>query len=100
MNKDKVIESRYAKKMVNPKFYGVVSVTGTAGTNSIPKIGDVDFSKEIPGIVYMPYKPLVTHVLISDADGTRRIRQVSRWFLFKLWLQKLTGKFKWNILEY
>ena len=42
------------------------------------------------GVVYMPYKTICTHVLISDVTGTRKYRQVSYWYLFKLWLYKMT----------
>lgn len=45
-------------------------------------------------IVYAPYKVIVTHCLITDANGTRRIRQVSIWTLFKLLINRIIYKFK------
>lgn len=44
------------------------------------------------GYVLLPYKIITTHVIISDQKGTRRYRQVSRWYLFKLWLYRLFHK--------
>lgn len=46
------------------------------------------------GYVLAPYTIApITHVEICDARGTRRIRQVSRWRLFKLWIKSVYMKF-------
>lgn len=37
------------------------------------------------GYILAPYKTICTHVEIS---GTKRIRQVSRWYLLKYWIYK------------
>lgn len=42
------------------------------------------------GIVYAPYIPICTHVIVSDKTGTHKYRQVSRYTLLKLWLYKKT----------
>lgn len=97
MNKDKVIESRYANKMVNPNFYGIIKVEDTGNKNdyeNIPKWNEVDWSKNNPGLVWVPYIPVCTHTSITGPEGTKRIRNVSRWFLFKLWVIKTFSKFK------
>lgn len=41
-----------------------------------------------PGIKCLPFKSICMHAIISDRNGTRRIRQVSRWYLLKYWLYK------------
>ncbi len=80
------MDNVYAKKMVDPKFYGLVNIKGS-------------YDKDA-GLIWAPYVSVCTYNVISDKDGTRKIRQVSRWFLLKLWFKKLTSRFEWNIHKY
>ncbi len=87
----------YKSRMVNPGYYGLAEL-GDLG--KLPEKVDLreNFGKEdlsSPGIVWMPYTTICTHVSVWDGKGLRRTRQVSRWFLFKLWMNRnFKTKFK------
>ena len=46
------------------------------------------------GLVYMPYKILVTKTIICDKDGTRSYWQINKWKRFKLFIHGLFHKKK------
>jgi hypothetical protein len=50
---------------------------------------------EKSNVIFVPWQMICTHTIISDENGTRRIRQVSRWILFKLWFYKLFHIKRW-----
>jgi hypothetical protein len=58
----------------------------------ITYLTDEEFRAGKPGYVLLPYKIITTHAEITDENGTRRIRQVSRWTLFKLWANMIYSK--------
>lgn len=71
-------KSIYAEKQVNDKYYMPISVTEAIESEQ--------------NRAYMPYKVIVTHTIIDDANGRTKIRHVSYWTLFKLWFNKLIRK--------
>jgi len=89
MTKDKNIMSRYAKKTINPKFYGTIKI------EELPLLAEHKSDTKMgPGYVYAPYIPVIDKVTIMDCNGTRTIWQISRWKRFKLWFYGLIGKVK------
>jgi hypothetical protein len=78
----------YSKKLIDSSYYQEIKITGDKPVN----LTDEEFKAGKPGYVYMPYKLICTHTEITDANGTRRYRNVSRWFLFKLRTRQIYSK--------
>lgn len=85
----KVLQNRYSNKMVDSRFYGIVEVKKVDSEVKYLTAEEVKAGKS--GYFLMPYLPLVTHVSING----KRIRQVSRWFLFKMWFRKMLDNLGW-----
>ncbi len=73
--------------MITAKF-----LTFSGNGETITYLTPEEFAAGKQGYVLLPYKIITTHTIISDQNGTRRYRQVSRWCLFKLWLHRLFHK--------
>lgn len=83
---------KYYNKKVNPNFYETIKITGSSDRAKV-----LTTKKEIreemePGYIYAPYVPLVVKCVVTDANGTREIWQISRWERFKMFLNKIIFK--------
>ena len=46
------------------------------------------------GLIYAPYKTIITKAIISDKNGTRSYWQINRWQRFKPFIYKIFHKSK------
>ena len=72
----------YMHKTIDKSKYGLLNVSSP----DIKTISIEEAKEGNPGYVFVPYIIVSTHAEISDKNGTRRIRQVTRWSLVKLWI--------------
>ena len=85
---NKKIYTRYATKDVNPNYYSTFKITGDS--EDIKYLTKDEIKEGKHGYILVPWKSITTHVEIWDENGKiKRIRQISYWGLFKLWLHKI-----------
>jgi hypothetical protein len=78
-------------KQINSNFYTTV-VTGENSNKTYLTPEEIKDGK--PGYILVPWVTYTPYVTISDKNGTRRIRQVSYWTMFKMWLYSIKHKIK------
>ena len=83
MKTKEIVPSRFATKMINPKYYGVVRIKGENN------ITGENFDQS--NIIWIPTDkmPITTKISVSDENGTRTVWQISRWQRIKYWLKNL-----------
>ena len=81
----------YTRK-IDASKYATLPVTGVQHL----QLTEEEFKAGKAGYYFLPYQIITPYAEISGPGGTKRIRQISRWRIFKLWVCKIynriTGK--------
>ena len=80
---------RYAKKPVNPKYYGTIKID-----EKLILEGKKGKEHLAPGYVYAPYLPITIKTILVDENGEHITWNISKWMRLKLWFLKLISKLK------
>ena len=82
----KKIMTKYAKKMVDNRYYSTITIAEIA-ENSNPPTKD-----EGKGYILAPYVPIITKTIVVDENGIHEKWQIGYWMRFKLFLNKIFHK--------
>lgn len=91
-NESRDLQYEFKAKQTNPK--GSNKRVSLGEDNTCSKIELLSTNNAPVGPIMVPYQFVTTHTSITDKNGTRRYRNVSRWMLFKLWLYSIKNKIK------
>jgi hypothetical protein len=95
-NESKDLQYEFLAKQTKPSLTNKCISMGK--DDKVSKIELMSTNNAPVGPIFLPYQFVTTHTSITDKNGTRRYRNVSRWMLFKLWLYSIKHKIKtkWN----
>ena len=86
------IQTDMYTRRIDASKYMTIPVTGVQH----PTLTEEEFKAGKAGYYFLPYQIITPYAEISGPGGTVRIRQISRWRIFKLWVCKIynriTGK--------